>query len=371
MSGTGEGTWSCDRSYAVRGFNIVTMSIKIAQINVDHSHTATSELQNVVVERRIDVLLLQEPYVVDGRLPLISTRFKCVYATGGNVWSAVVLVNPAIDIWATTFVDSHVVCAGLRLGNREFYVVSAYFQFSEGPAEYLNRLEGVLDRTHPGSILIGADVNARSSLWHCAETCERGLLVEDFLSSRGLVVMNEPSHLTTFESARGRSNIDVTLVSGDLVRWVSDWTVCDCVESSHRLLEYRLWGGTPNSGQQLTLARYKLKSADWEGFTTKLADLSSGFDVGQCRDVEEAVAMMTQLLHKAAEGNIRRPGPRRARYAPWWSGSVAESRKALRQAQRRSQQARGGANAEQRQHEYRVARNNYTQVIRQAKEDSW
>ena len=55
----------------------------------------------------------------------------------------------------------------------------------------------------------------------------------------------------------GESNVDVTLVSGDLARDVAGWSVHDCVESDHRLIEYRLWDNVPRCAEgQLTLVRF-------------------------------------------------------------------------------------------------------------------
>ena len=139
-------------------------------------------------------------------------------------------------MWATSKVDSHVVCAGLRYGRREIYVVSTYFQYKDDPDPYLNRLDSIISMIEPAPMLIGADCNAHSTMWYGDETNERGEKIEDFLGANGLMVVNEPSLLTTFASSRGTSNFDVTIVSGGVARWVADWEVFDRTVSDHRLL---------------------------------------------------------------------------------------------------------------------------------------
>lgn len=133
---------------------------------------------------------------------------------------------------------------------------------------------------------------------------------------------------------------------------------------------YRLWEGTPTDVEgRTTLARYKLKKADWAAFTRNLAHLSTGFDTGG-HSVDESAVMMTQLLHKAAEGAIRRHGPKPARYARWWCEYLAELQKTVRRARRRFQRAMGNASVEELHTQYKVARNHYHRAIRQAKENS-
>ena len=39
--------------------------------------------------------------------------------------------------------------------------------------------------------------------------------------------MNEPSTKTTFENRIGKSNIDLTLVTNNLIRRITDWKISD------------------------------------------------------------------------------------------------------------------------------------------------
>jgi len=46
--------------------------IKIAKMNLDRNRVAMAELVNEINERRLDVLLIQESYVISYRLPLLE-----------------------------------------------------------------------------------------------------------------------------------------------------------------------------------------------------------------------------------------------------------------------------------------------------------
>lgn len=73
-------------------------------------------------------------------------------------------------------------------------------------------MDAVLD-VLSGDILVGADVNARSTVWHDIRTDSRGDIVVDFISQRNLRVHNKAGTLT-FRN-RGTACLDVTLSSNN------------------------------------------------------------------------------------------------------------------------------------------------------------
>jgi hypothetical protein len=60
--------------------------------------------------------------------------------------------------------------------------------------------------------LIAMESNSRSQAWHDKQTNIRGRTLQ-YLISRGLNIMNEESDLTTYQSRKGRSNIDLTVIN--------------------------------------------------------------------------------------------------------------------------------------------------------------
>jgi hypothetical protein len=53
--------------------------------------------------------------------------------------------------------------------------------------------------------------------------------------------MNEPSTNTTFSNRIGKSNIDLTLITNNLLRRISDWKISDEESNSdHSLLNYSI-----------------------------------------------------------------------------------------------------------------------------------
>ena len=84
----------------------------------------------------------------------------------------------------------HAVCVEVHNPVVTFYAVSAYFQYSESTSGHLGNLSRVLRALQGRRVLICADVNAKSVLWGSPATDSRGELVEDFVASHGLHLLN-------------------------------------------------------------------------------------------------------------------------------------------------------------------------------------
>jgi hypothetical protein len=83
------------------------------------------------------------------------------------------------------------------------------------------------------------DSNARSTSWHDTITNNRGKNLEEYIISKHLHIMNEPSTNTTYSNRIGKSNIDLTLITNNLLRRISDWKISDQESNSdHSLLNY-------------------------------------------------------------------------------------------------------------------------------------
>jgi len=83
------------------------------------------------------------------------------------------------------------------------------------------------------------DSNARSTLWYDTLSNDRGKLLEEFIFSKQLYIMNEASNNTTFSNRIGNSNIDLTLINSQLLRKVSDWEISDEESNSdHSIIKY-------------------------------------------------------------------------------------------------------------------------------------
>jgi len=74
---------------------------------------------------------------------------------------------------------------------------------------------------------VAMDSNARSTSWHDTTTNNRGKTLEEFIAGNQLYIINEDSPRKTFQSSRGTSNIDLTIVNNSMLAAVTHWDIVE------------------------------------------------------------------------------------------------------------------------------------------------
>jgi len=85
------------------------------------------------------------------------------------------------------------------------------------------------------------DSNARSTSWHDTTTNNRGKTPELFIAGNQLYIINEDSPRRTFQSSRGTSNIDLTIVNNPKLADVTHWEIAEEESvSDHNSLKFSI-----------------------------------------------------------------------------------------------------------------------------------
>jgi endo-beta-N-acetylglucosaminidase D len=112
--------------------------------------------------------------------------------------------------------------AEINYRNTKFYGMSLYFDITEDTEINIRKTELILNYLKGQCLLITADSNARSKTWYDTMTNQRGKVLEDFLTTSNLYIVNDRS-VPTFKTTRGSSFVGLTIVSNQLLRRVTDW----------------------------------------------------------------------------------------------------------------------------------------------------
>jgi len=218
--------------------------IKFLQINVKHSRVATNNLMKIIDEDGIDVLCIQEPCPYITKL-LVSQENK-IYASGeGRHRAAIVVTNNQIDsLLLRQLSDEDTVV--LEVSDKDKTIIaSMYFDINRQIEGDLNQIEAIIHHAKGVGILLVIDSNSRSTSWHDTQTNARGRILEEFLLSKHMHIMNEGSTLTTYLNSRGSSNIDLTVISNQLHRAVVHWEVRDQEScSDHSNIKFAIGQGS-------------------------------------------------------------------------------------------------------------------------------
>jgi hypothetical protein len=116
------------------------------------------------------------------------------------------------------------------------------------------------------------DSNARTTSWHDITTNGRGKYLEEYIISKQLHIMNEPRANTTFESRTSKSNIDLTLVTSNKQRKISDRTISDEESNSdHSIINYDIRTATShNNNTKMKRQKFTVNAENMEKYQANI-----------------------------------------------------------------------------------------------------
>ena len=275
-------------------------SIGIAQINLQHSKVASSNLRRLLTVMHSKIFLIQEPYFFRG-VQGLDLEWGHVHVEGGGIRSRACIytrkdVN-AMKLQQFCTPDMVTVQVRVMKDRRTFKFIccSLYLPY-DAPVQSAALTE-LLEycRKFRISFLIGCDANAHNVIWGSSNTNERGIDLMELISVNNLFILNRGNRPTFCNSVR-EEVIDLTLCSDDLATDISNWEVWqEESHSDHRYIRFDI-GGV----QERPIFRRNVRQTDWCAFREKLTVSLETWDIP---------SMDVQGLETAAQslsGNIRR-----------------------------------------------------------------
>ena len=250
--------------------------LKFLQINLQHSWAATNNLVKTIEAEGIDIICIQEPYVIRNKVIGIPKKYKTLAQGEGRIRAAIVITNKIIDsILIRQLSDEDAVVAEVVYNKLKIIIGSMYFDITRQIECDLNKIEAIMQQTTGTGTILAIDSNARSTTWHDHITNRRGRILEEFLASLQLHILNEDSNLTTYLSSRGSSNIDLTVTSNSILRAVEEWEVSDQEScSDHSYIKFAIRQDSQHrSMQDNHEVRYIIKREDMVNFQGNLITL--------------------------------------------------------------------------------------------------
>jgi hypothetical protein len=192
---------------------------------MQHFRLATDNLRKII-DDSTDILCIQERYTIKNKIAGLSKNYKN-FATGeGRNRAAKVVTNNQIDaLLIEQHSDEDMVLLELILGNVKIILGSMYFDVNLEIEIDLLKIEAMLLHAKGAGVLIAADSSSRSVSWHDTLINRRGRILEEFLMSKQIHILNEESEYSTFRSSRAASHIDITAISNQLLNTVVEWEI--------------------------------------------------------------------------------------------------------------------------------------------------
>jgi len=340
--------------------------IKCIQINLQHSRVATDNLVKIIEKDGTDILCIQEPYTIRNKVVGITKKYKIFTSGEGRNQAAIVVTNKQLDtLLIKQLSDEDIVVLEVIFDNVKIILTSMYFDISQQIGIDLLKIEAIIKHAKGAGVLIVMDSNSRSTSWHDTLTNTRGRILEEFLMSQQLHKMNEESDYTTFRSGRGTSNIDLTVISNQLLRAVVEWEISDQEScSDHSIIRYAIGQGKGNRTEfNFHDVRYIVQKGNIEKFQENLFRLAQkkickinkeggieDFDKTLCirvfegTDIETLIEEFHEVLMLACSKSFRtHRSSKRAtsnKSVPWWTEELTIMKKRLNALRRRYQRTR-------------------------------
>lgn len=373
-------------------------SIKVGQLNCGRSKAVTLELGAIRERLKLNILLIQEPYsqncIVSGFGGDCSVFFfHNPDPSQSNLhpippMTAIVVFPKSIKCTLLANISSaHIICVALDLPVtickfQHITFVSQYYQFSDNINIHLDSLQHALDFIPDGPLIIGADINARSTYWGPGPSNTRGQAAENFINSNELFVLNEPDSRASFNGPMGSSHIDVTLASDSVVDACSGWTVRESIScSDHRLITLEVNFDNKAPAVLSALGRpFRKFVKSYETFEndlfSNLDHIASAFDPQA--DPDNSARLLQEAIVRAAETGIGRVSAfpcQGRRPVTWWNSNLNRLKRLSRAARAALRIARRRDFDENRKtvllDRFRAADQEYKRAIVKAKQDSW
>ncbi|KAL0895255.1 hypothetical protein ABMA27_011409 [Loxostege sticticalis] len=206
------------------------MALKFLQANINHSARAQDLLFQSMAQWLIDVVVVAEPYFVPPADNWVSDRDGLV-----------ALISSASSSPPLNVVRGHGFASALVGG---IVVIGVYFSPNRPLHEFENfmtEVEALVLRSHPHPVIVAGDLNAKSTAWGSPATDPRGRVLEEWLITLGLAVLNRGT-VHTCVSWNGGSIVDVSFASPAIASRVHGWRVLKDVEnlSNHRYVRFDL-----------------------------------------------------------------------------------------------------------------------------------
>ena len=212
------------------------------------------------------IYLIQEPYVISNEVRSLSVPGHDTISVkrSGERPRACILFNRELKLFALPNLSTRDVAAATLQcqidGKIEQIIIASVYLPIESPCPTQD-LKDLVEYAERGKlpILIGCDSNAHHTDWGSTSCNSRGNSLADFLAMKSLCTANVGSKPTFDTLQRGKTIIDLTIVSTKAAGLISGWHVSDeATLSDHKQIRYAI-----KTVQETEKRRRQPSKTDW------------------------------------------------------------------------------------------------------------
>lgn len=284
-------------------------ALNIIQWNCCGFSAHLNEIQMLTAKYNTIALCIQETKFPFDYIPVLK-NYKAFYHN--------VLSNTIAHGGVATYISNSFSCKEINISsNFQIVAVKIYF-----PVEltiiniYLPNttnftrvdLENIIKQIDSPFVFVG-DFNSHNIIWGSEKVDKRGHIIEDFLNTNNLNLLNDTSSTHFNISSNNFSSIDLSITSPSLHTHFNWFVTEDLYGSDHFPIVIPIM----HSSNLENRPKWNLKKADWRSFQNDI-NLIDNFE--NIDDIENYIT--TSIINSAKE-NIPQISFKRHKLVPWWS----------------------------------------------------
>lgn len=352
--------------------HIVTMNrtdkLKVLQINLQHCIAASAALLKQIVDGKVEVALVQEPYLNKGKVSGLNSATTRVFAiqNQGGCRSCIVCRKEIDAILLPQFSSGDTTTIKIlnpTKSMKQVNLASVYLPY-DSVVHPTPEFQKIADLAAVSETIIGCDANSHHILWGSTDCNERGKLLVDFLSRTNLNIINKGT-VPTFVTKSRREVLDITLATPGMTDMISNWMVPNAASlSDHRWISF---GVSIIQTEEITFKNPR--SADWITYTSATKKGISRLVKNRLRtktDIDKQVNEVTKVIVASYEANCPTAYKRGSRVR-WWTSELNN----MKQNVKRLYKWAVLSNQDLDWNEYRASLRDFKRIIRKEKRNSW
>ena len=365
---------------------MISTSFKVLQVNLNRSAVATESALQLAVELNMDLIIVQEPWVIPGPdyiniRSVIHQSFLQILPKDPRYRPRTLVYvsrsfRPLVCLAASSPLDPDMLVIDIIEQNAKIQLLNIYNESDQGGTS-----QNTLDRClytyslEPTSVVLG-DFNTHHPWWDpLANKSQNADKLVNWLEIANLTLANTPGTRTFFwPNLPQESVLDLTFATSSLASSIQDWqTLLDLGSDHYRVLFIVLGTLAKLADNLLHLEHFNTQLANWGLFIVLLQSSVTNSSIFNSPELstllldtnflDTAATELTRVITNAAKLSIpyTKLG---AKPKPWWSLEL----KALRTEIMRQQRGINSTSPDSRLL-YLKARNTYFLAVKSAKQD--
>lgn len=310
--------------------------LRLLQINLHHSSTASAELLLTLDEGNFDGALIQEPWIsgkgdIKG---LTSQQYKLLCSPNEGIKRSAILVKKNLNTFLKSNYSSNdltvILCEGSG-GQKPLLIASAYMSHDKEapPAELQTLVDEASEKKL--DLVIGGDANAHHKIWGSKDINIRGESFLNFILSSNLSIANR-GNVPTYIGPTSENVLDITLYTETETCILDNWQVLKKPSlSDHRYISFEISFKTNKTPKPY---RNPAKT-NWDLYAELVEQQLDGkcpVAIWKSDTLEATVAFLTKTLTAAFERACPLSIPRTKSRPPWWNNQLKITRDSVRKS---------------------------------------